>query len=193
MSLVKKSLSAVVVFMLGTLISYANVKVISKNTKAVKVVFENVQKNHPLTIVDSEGIILHKENVVSNGYFVKFFDFSSLKEGEYKIEIDRDFETLIRTFEVKRNEVLFNTDSDIIVFKPVVLTKNNSVLLSRINFDKAPMYVSIYYKNVLIVDEVIISDNNIIEKSYKLDEELKGAYKVIVHNNEKSVIKEFSL
>ena len=78
MSLVKKSLSVVVVFMLGTLISYANVKVISKNTKAVKVVFENVQKNHPLTIIDAEGVVLHKENVSNNGHLVKFFDFSSL-------------------------------------------------------------------------------------------------------------------
>ena len=116
MSLVKKSLSVVVVFMLGTLISYANVKVISKNTKAVKVVFENVQKNHPLTIIDAEGIVLHKENVSNDGDLVKFFDFSFLKEGMYKIEVDRDFETLIRTFEVKNNEVIFNIDSDKIVF-----------------------------------------------------------------------------
>ena len=193
MNLIKKSLSVVVVFMLGTLFTYANVTIISKKTKAVKVVFENVEKNHSLTVIDSQGVILHKENVSSNGHLVKFFDFSSLKDGKYQIQVDKEFEVLVKNIEIKKNTVLLNDDLDEVVFKPVVMKKNNFVFISRINFDKTPMHVSIFYKDEQILDETITSNKDVIEKAYKLDDSIKGDYKVVVHNHDKSVVKEFSL
>jgi len=186
-----RKLLVAVVFMLGTLSNYANVGGISKSTKLVKVIFENVEKNHNLIVKDSQGIILHKENISKDGHLEKIFDFSSLKDGAYEIVVDKDFEILVKTFEVKGNQILFKNSTEKTIFKPVIKNKEDKVLISRINFDRSPLAVSIYYNNQVILEEVLKSEKSVINKAYKLDKNLKGTYKVIVSNKEKSSTKEF--
>lgn len=189
----KRNLLVAALFVLGTFFNYANSKTILKNTKAVKVVFENVEKNHTLKIIDSEGVVLHTENVSTNGSLVKFFDFSSLDSGTYKIEVEKDFETLIKRFEVKGKQIFLNEIEEKVVFKPVVRTKDNTVLISRINFDKSPLNITVYYNDSVILEETISSNEKVINKVYKLDNNLKGAYKIVVSNNNKSTVKNLTL
>jgi len=193
MKTIKINLLVAVVFMLGTLSNYANVEIALKNTKAVKVVFENVEKNHSLTITDKEGVILHRENISKNGHLEKLFDLSSLKDGQYKIEVDKNFEVLIKNFTIKNKAVILDENTGKIVFKPIIKNKDNNVLISRINFDKKPLHISIYYKDMLILEETIKSDKTLLNKVYQLDETKKGNYTIIVTGNSKSTVEEFSL
>jgi len=189
MKKIKRNLLVAVVFMLGTLNNYANVEKISKN---IKVVFENVEKGHALTIKDHAGTVIYNENIYRNGLLVKFFDFSSLQNGSYTIEVEKEYEILIKEVEVKNTLVTLKKDSEKIIFRPVILNKEDRVFISRINFDKSPLHVTVYYKNDIIVDETISSEEKVLEKTYHLDKAVKGDYIVIVSNKDTGSIKEFS-
>jgi len=189
MKKIKRNLLLAVVFMLGTLNNYANVEKISKN---IKVVFENVEKGHALTIKDHVGTVIYNEDIYKNGILVKVFDFSSLENGSYSIEVEKEFEILVKEVEVKNQQVILKKDSEKVIFRPVIKNKEDRVFISRINFDKSPLNVTVYYKDYVIVEETISSEDRIIEKTYHLDQALKGEYRVVVSNKATSSIKEFT-
>ncbi|TVZ56565.1 hypothetical protein OD91_1854 [Lutibacter sp. Hel_I_33_5] len=185
----------VVVFMLGTLFNYANDKndfIYTASSKKVKVVFKNVKKGHTLTIKDESGFTLHTENVIAQGNLTKFFDFSSLKDGNYKIELNKDFEILIKPFKVNSNQVNFYKNLEESILKPVIRNEKNLVMISKISFDKTPLKVILYYKDAIIYNETLTNDK-IINRVYKLDEKEKGNYSLVILNNNRSYVKNFKI
>ena len=190
-----KKLVLVVVFMLGTLFNYANndkdfnTKV---DAKKVKIVFKNVKKGNLLIIKDKNGVQLHSELISKYGKLIKTFDFSTLNNGKYTVELNKDFEILINTIEVLSNKVIFNKSSEKKIFKPVIRTKENVLMISKISFDEKPTRIVLFYNNKEVYKE-IINSNTILNRAYKLSKEIKGDYKVIVYNNNKSYIKNFKI
>lgn len=185
----------VLVFMLGTLFNYANEKKYSNNTidiKEVKVVFKNVKKGHTLTIKDEDGDLLHTENVNKNGNLTKVFDFSFLKNGNYKIELNKDFEIIVKPFNKISDKITFKIEAEKVIYKPVIRNEKNIIMLSKISFDKKPLKVTIYYNDKVILNETLTSET-IINRVYKLDENKKGNYNIVVKNNKKNYNKKFSI
>lgn len=185
----------VVVFMLATLFNYANEKKDSYNTidiKEVKVVFKNVKKGHTLTIKDEDGDLLHTENVNKNGNLTKVFDFSFLKNGNYKIELNKDFEIIVKPFNKISDKITFKIEAEKVIYKPVIRNDKNLIMLSKISFDKMPLKVTIYYDDNIILSETITSET-IINRVYSLDKNKKGNYNVVINNNKKSYSKKFSI
>ena len=185
----------VVVFMLGTLFNYANDKKDFNNaidTKKVKVVFKNVKKGHTLTIKNQYGDVLHTENISKEGNLTKFFNLSSLKNGNYSIELNKDFRIIIRPFLVKDNLLFFQKDLESVIFKPVIRNQENLVLISKNAFDNKPVKIILYYNDYTIYKETVTNET-FIKRVYKLDNKEKGNYRVVVLNNGRSYTKEFKL
>ncbi|TXD52452.1 MULTISPECIES: DUF3244 domain-containing protein [unclassified Polaribacter] len=183
----------VAIFMLTTFINFANTDL--KNVldaNKVTVVFNSAKKGHQLSIRNDRGAVLHSENVKQQGKLVKTFDFSKLENGNYTLELEKDFEIVIKTIKVENNTVIFNEDINKIIFKPFIRNEKNKVMITRITFDKMPLKVDLYYNEEIIYSETANSDT-ILNKVYRLDKELKGNYKVIVRNNGRSYINEFKL
>jgi len=55
----------------------------------------------------------------------KIFDFSTLKDGKYTIELNKDFEIIVKTLEVNNGNVIFNDNSKKVIFKPVIRNDEN--------------------------------------------------------------------
>lgn len=186
----------VVVFMLGTLLNYAN-NLENYSTKLdakkISIIFNNAKKGHYLTVKDETGTILHSETVTKAGMLKKIFDFSYLENGKYVVELNKDFEIVVKSFEVKDNMVIYNKDSKKVIFKPVVKNEENYLMISKIAFDKKPMNVTLYYENNIIYQESLKSSDDIINRVYKLDEKKRGSYKLILNNNDRSYIKNFKI
>ena len=189
MKTVKRNLLVALVLMLGTLNNYASVE--NKISKATKIVFENVEEGHPLKIKDDEGVVVYNENIFKSGKLIKFFDFSNLEDGDYTIEVEKEFEIAVKTVKVEEGEATIDKETATVLFRPVVVNKKDKVLISRINFDKSPLHVVIYYNDYVIVEETVSSDEKIIEKVYQLDSALKGEYKVVVSGRETASFKKF--
>lgn len=186
----KKVLLAI--FILGTFISHANNSDFKNiaDAKKVTVVFNNAKKGHQLSMKDAQGVVLHSEKVSEQGNLVKTFDFSNLKNGTYTLELDKDFEIVIKVLEVKNKTIIFNEDANKIIFKPFIRTEENLVLISSTTFDKKPLEINIYHNDEIIYSETATSDS-ILNRIYRLNKEIKGDYKVIVRNNQRVYKNEF--
>lgn len=194
MKTIKRNL-LVVVFMFGTLFNYANDKKDFNNTidtKKVKVVFKNVKKGNTLTIKGEDGDILHSENVIKKGNLTKVFDLSSLKDGNYSVELNKDFRIIVKPFTVNANVIIFKTDLEKVIFKPVIRSAKDIIFISKNTFDNKPVKIIIYYNNNPIYKETVTNEAN-LNRVYKLDHKEKGDYRAVVLNNGRSYIKEFTL
>ena len=189
----KKAL--VVIFILGSFVNYANSdmdfnKII--NAKKVKVAFKNVKKGHQLTLKNKKGVQLHSETVSKKGLLTKVFDLSSLKDGIYTIELEKDYEIIVRTLEVNNNNVIFNETSKKVIFKPVFRNEENILKISKINFQKKPMKIALYFDDEIIYSETVESDK-IFNRVYKLDKKIKGDYSAVLYINNRSFFYNFKL
>ena len=185
----------VVVFMLGTLFNYANnEKEFNKtiDAKKVKGVFKDVKKGQLLSVKDKNGFQLHSETVSSQGELIKFFDLSTLNNGVYTIELNKEFKVVIKSLLVKNNNVSFIKDSEKIIFKPVIRNKENLVLISKVNFDKKPVKITLFYNDEVIYSETLKGEL-MLKRVYRLDKELRGNYTVIVYCDDESYSNEFKI
>ncbi|WP_339661272.1 hypothetical protein [uncultured Polaribacter sp.] len=178
----------VVALMLVTLCNYANNEKDFNNivnAKNVKVVFEDVKKGQQLTVNDENGVELHSELLTKEGELTKVFDLSSLNDGLYTIELNKEFLVVIKYLEVKDNKVIFIDNSEQVIFKPLIKNEGDLVLISKLDFNENPLKVTLFFEGDMILSETIKSEL-IINRVYKLNKELKGNYTVVVNSNGKS-------
>ena len=187
----------IVAFIISNFISFGNTKTDFNNTLSVinntqlKVVYNDVKKGHTLTLRTEDGEKIYSEAITTDGQLVKVLDLSALENGTYSIELEKDFSIVVNTIKVENNQVTFIENNDSVIFKPVVRTEDNLLLVSKIAFDKKPLLITIYYKDEVIYSETLES-KSIINKAYRLQKETKGAYRVVLHNNNRSYIHDFS-
>lgn len=180
--------------MLSTLVNYANNSELENvlNTMKTKIVFKGVKKGHHLTIKDEKGFVLYSENVKKAGNLIKFFNFSNLKEGNYTLELEKDFEIIVKTFTIVENDVKFNAEAKKVIYKPVIRNVENKLLVSKVAFDSKPVDIFIYYKSEIIFSETVKNDE-IINRIYRLDKKEKGLYTVVLKSNDRSFSNNFEI
>lgn len=187
----------IVALIASSFISFGNPKEDANNTISVvndtklKVVYNDVKKGHTLRLRTEDGEKIYSEAITIDGQLVKVLDLSALENGTYKIELEKDFSILVNTIKIENNTIIFSEDNDSVIFKPLVRNDNNLLLISKIAFDSKPLQVNIYYKDEMIYSETITNDG-IIKKAYRLQKETKGAYRVVLYNNNRSYIHDFS-
>ncbi|MDN3621038.1 hypothetical protein QWY81_16345 [Polaribacter undariae] len=185
----------VVTLMFGTLISYANDNKESTNAvavKRVKVEYKAVKKGNALTIKNEYGITIYKQVLQSSGNYTKTFDLTNLEDGLYTTELEKDFEIIVKKLEVKNGFVTFYKDENEIIFKPVIRTEGNLVMISKIEFEEKPLNVTLYYQNNIILSDEV-SGEKVLNRVYKLSEFEKGTYKVVVNTNDRTYVKDFTI
>jgi hypothetical protein len=182
-----------VVILLTTVIGYANEKVIDVSLKGITILkFSNVKKGHQYKIIDDKGTILFTEKIKRNGTFVKRFDFTALNNGSYILELDKDFEIIITPFIIQSNNVVFLEKNEKVIFKPVVRTENNQLLISHMSLEEQPLKIELYYKGERIFKDQLVGDK-ILNKIYKLSSQKKGSYYLSMTSGGRSFIKSFEL
>ena len=189
---IKKYLIAVM--MLGTFISYANESNNSINIidgKRVKVEFKKVKKGHTLSIKNESGLIMYSQEIKRSGTYSQIFDLSKLEKGNYTTELEKDFEIVIKHFSVLGGQVSYEGEK--IIFKPVIRIKENLILISRMNFEKEPLKITLYYDDKIILSEKIEDADDILNKVYRVSKKIKGNYKVVVNSNHRSYMQDFNI
>ena len=182
-----------VALMLGTLNSYATgtTMVETMGTEA-KVEFLTVKKGQQLYIKNSEGKVLQEKTLEADSSIENAFDFASFKNGYYTLEVNKDFQIEVIPFTVVAGNPTFYQKEEKTIFKPVVRTESNNVLVSKLEFDQAPLQVTIYYEGEVIFKDTV-KGGNVLRRVYKLRKEIKGDYKVVMKTNDRTYTNEFSL
>jgi hypothetical protein len=177
----------VVMAMLGAITSYANLTPsipFNENIKATILTLENVKEGQRLVIKSKNGTILYKESISKTGAYQKEFDLTSLPNGSYFFELEKDLEIQIIPFSVSANTVKFSKDKEVKIFKPYVRAEGNKLLVSKLSLDLQPLMVDIYYDNPnssnyeRIYSEKI-ENTKVIERIFSLDKQMPGTYKII--------------
>ena len=184
----KKSLLVVTVCtaMLGNANEIFTDKVEVKKTALT---LKNVKAGNLLTIKDSNGIILYKEQINFSGTYKKGFDLTALPNGNYFFVVDKDLEIKTIPFTVEFNEVKFTKEDEVIFFKPFVKQKDNLLFVTKLALEAEPVEIKIYaivngfYE---LAHSEKIKGTQTIERTYKLQ---KGNYKITFNSNNQEFTK----
>ncbi|KJD36852.1 hypothetical protein PW52_04265 [Tamlana sedimentorum] len=170
------------VTMFATLLSFANESanvIVTKNAKKTVITLQSVKEGNKLTIIDANGVILYKEVIAETGNYQKAFDFTSLPDGNYTVELDKDLEIDTMPFSVSASEVVFNNDSKTVTYKPYARLENGVVYVSKLSLNEAPLEVNIYDANSDLVYSDNIDHKKNIQKAYKLEGLGNNHYKLV--------------
>ncbi|AUP79291.1 hypothetical protein [Flavivirga eckloniae] len=189
---IKKTLLTVA--MLTAMIGNANEISSFKTKEGLKgtaLTIENVKEGDLLSIRNYNGIIIYKELIQSSGTYEKGFDLTELPNGDYFFEIDKDLKIKTIPFTVKENNVVFNKEKEVVVFKPYIREKNDLVFITKLALNLEPLKIRIYGKYddgsfVLLSSEKISGVQN-IERVYKLKK--GGDYKIELDSDNKKFTK----
>ena len=181
-----------VVLMFVTTLSYAGKRTAGTLSKVTKVEFVNVKEGQQLLVKDSNGLILHSETVKSSGNLSKIFDLKQLKDGKYTLELIKDFEIIIKPFEIRSNGIVFYKKRKKKEFKPVMRIDNDKLLLSQMTLESNLIEVEIYYGDSLIHSENIKGEKT-MNRIYKFSETESGDYQAIIRTDGRTYVKHFNL
>jgi hypothetical protein len=184
----------VVALMLGTLNSYTlSASETATSAFSGDLTLKEVKRGHLLAIKDNAGHIIYKETITTNGNFKTSFDLSSLKNGLYTLELNKDFEIESKKFVVTDSEVTFLENTKKSVYKPVFRFENSRLLISQLALNEnSTLEIKIYFENELIHQEEV-SGNAILNRVYSLKENTPGRYKVEMTANGRTYRRKFKI
>ena len=193
---IKKSLVLVALLATAT-VSYGNE--ISGNTNDGKggttnVTFKNVQKGSMLTIKDMHGLVLYKEAIKKDGKYTKGFDLTSLPDGKYYFELNKDVEIEVVPFKVAASIVTFDKMAETIIFKPVVYLRDDKVYVSKMSLNDEILSISILSENnEVIFTDTIVKEGTILGKIYDFSKSQKGRYTIVMKTKERRFVENIQI
>jgi hypothetical protein len=188
------------VTMFATLLSFANevsFYSIKNDAKRTSLTLNDVKQGNLLSIKDNNGIILYKELIQKSGIYTKGFDLTTLPNGGYVFELEKDLEINTIPFTVAFSEVTFKKELEKTIFKPFARVKGNIVYVSKLALNDEPLNVKIYFTNDYTTESELIYSETIkntlnINRIYKLSGVDKGTYKIIFNTEGRVFIKEIN-
>ena len=154
--------------------------------------FVNAKKGHQILIKNEDGSVIHRETVERNGNYAQHFDLTNLSDGLYTIELDKDFEIVVKPFKMVSKQVIFLNGKQTTEFKPVVRTNENKVMISQLALKAQTLNIELYYQDELIHKDVLKGDS-ILERVYSLSKERKGNYTLKMTSNNRLFTEQFSI
>ncbi len=164
-----------------------------EKTKAITIFrFVNVKKGHQILIKNDNGSVIHRETVERNGNYAQFFDLSNLDDGFYTIEVDKDFEIIIKPFRIASKKVIYLNDKQTTEYKPVVRTDKNKVIISQLALNAKKLNIKLYYEDELIHEDTL-KGASILDRVYSLSDDRKGKYSLIMTSGNREYVEFFSI
>ena len=193
---IKKSLVLVAIF-LATSVSYGNE--ITSNTNNVKdgltnVTFKDVKKGSILFIKDMNGLVLYREIIKESGKYAKGFDLTSLPDGDYYFEMNKDVEISIIPFKVASSVGTLDKTTESNIFKPVVFVNNKKVHISKISLESEVLRVKIFSENSkLVYSGSIKIKGDVFGKTYDFSTSLKGRYTIVITSKGRTFVEKIKI
>ena len=184
----------VAVTLLLSLVSYATDKNISTTIdgKKVKVEFTAVRKGQILSIKNENNTVMYTNIIEMAGNYARTFDLTGLKNGMYTAELEKDFETIIKPFLVENGLITFSPEENKTIFKPVIRTQDNLLLISKISLENQPIKITLYYIDAVIYTETS-KDTKVLNRALRLLKNKKGTYTVAINADNKNYRKNFKI
>ena len=182
---IRKSL-VLVALLVAVTVSYGNeISGNTNNGKSVRtnVTFRNVKSGSILSIKDNNGLVLYKEAIKESGNYSKGFDLTTLPDGDYYFEMNKEVVINVIPFSVKSSVVTFDKTAEKKYFKPRVHVINKKVFISKRSFDpNEEIEVRIYSENddLAYAGKITEKKGNTLGKIYDFSTSEKGIYTIVI-------------
>ena len=176
------------VTMCATLLGFANeasFSTIKDDAKKTALTLTDVKVGNQLSIKDTNGILLYTEQIQKSGNYIKGFDFTSLPDGEYVFELDKDVEIKTIPFTVSITSISINRAKETTSFKPQLRQKDNLLFVTKLSPNLEAVKISVYANNdsdYQLVHAESIKDVQNVQRVFKLE---KGNYKIVISSDNK--------
>ena len=193
---IRKSL-VLVALLVAVTVSYGNK--ISSNTNNGKnalknVTFKNVKKGSILSIKDMNGLVLYRVTIEKTGEYTKGFDLTSLPDGDYYFEMNKDVEISVIPFKVASSVVTFDKTAETKTFKPVVFVNKNKVHISKISLEGEVLRVKIFSESSeLVYSGSIVIKRDVFGKIYDFTTSLKGRYTIVITSKGRTFVEKIKI
>lgn len=185
---IRKSL-VLVALLVAVTVSYGNE--ISGNTndgKSVRtnVTFKNVKSGSILSIKDINGLVLYKEAIKESGNYSKGFDLTTLPNGDYYFEMNKEIIINVIPFSVKASIVIFDKTAEKKYFKPRVNVIGQMVYISKSSFNSnEEIEVRIYSEkdDLAYAGKITEKKGNTLANIYDFSTSEKGMYSIVIITN----------
>ncbi|KAB1066871.1 hypothetical protein F6U93_13540 [Tamlana haliotis] len=185
------------VTLFATLLSFANeTSFYNVNVEANKttLTLNYAKAGSALSIKDVAGSVLYSETIATTGSYKREFDLTFLPNGNYLFEVEKDLEIKEIPFTLTEGVANFNKNEEKLVYKPFVRVSNDIVYISKLAIDGEDLKVEIFYteknrsNSELVISEQFSNENS-IQKAYKLEGLNNGSYEIVLHSANRTYIK----
>lgn len=184
-----KKTIVLVVLSLTFFTSRANVIILKSNTENdVSIKLNDIKKGQKWLLKGEKLELKGRFKTITSGEVDLIL--KSLNNGEYQLDLDKDFIIERLSFILKDGIVKLLKKKTI--FKPVIRMQGNRIFVSNHSFDKDNFQIIVLYEKKKIFDEKIQNEEN-SKRIIKLSKETKGRYKVITKYGDKTLSKSFYL
>ena len=193
---IRKSL-VLVALLVAVTVSYGNEISGNKNDgKSVRtnVAFKNVKKGSVLSIKDTNGLVLYKEAIKENGNYSKGFDLTSLPDGDYYFEMNKDVVINVVPFKVIASVVTFDKTAESRIFKPVVFVNDKNIFVTKMSLGSETLEVEIIAESGdLVYSEIIEKIGNTLGRIYDFSTSEKGNYTIVIKTKERRFVENIQI
>ena len=193
---IRKSL-VLVALLLAVTVSYGNeISGNTNNGKGVRtnVTFKDVKSGSVLSIKDMNGLTLYKEAIQENGTYSKGFDLTSLPNGDYYFEMDKDVVINVIPFKVSSSVVSFDKAAEAKIYKPVVFVNDKNVHISKMALDVEALEIEIISEEGdAVYSEKIEKEGNVLGKIYDFSTSQKGNYTIVIKTKERRFVENIQI
>lgn len=166
-----------------------------KTDYAVITARHDAADNYRVKIFNTDGDELYASSKISGAAsFQKLFDLTSLKDGEYTIELTSKNEKASEKFAIK-DHVLVSVDgkkSDSEMLKAFFRVTNDKLYVSHVNFDKATLRISIDDKFGTEIYNSALPSESTYSGMFDLTNLPSGEYQVSLVSGNKEYSYEFN-
>jgi len=187
MKKVIKSVLLIVVLATTLIVKGNNVNIsINEKSKIINFKIDNNDGDLKVVVKDERGLILHTEKYVGSA-FAKSYDFKSLPNGNYYIEVEGKTKVKIFPISITNLGVKLIKKNELVFYKPVIRKSENRVFISKLNLlNNESLLVKLYdEKGNLLFNEKLTKELN-LAITLNLENLKSGNYRLVLESNDKT-------
>ena len=193
---IKKSL-VLVALLVAVSVSYGNeVSGNPNNGKNVRtnVTFKDVKRGSVLSIMDMNGLVLYKEAIKKSGNYTKGFDLTSLPNGDYYFELNKEVEIKFVPFKVVASVVTFDKAAELNIFKPVVYVRDKNISITKLALGSETLSIEIFSESGdSVYSEKIEKVGNLLGRIFDFSTSEKGNYTIVIKTKERRFVENIQI
>ncbi|MCB0557919.1 MAG: T9SS type A sorting domain-containing protein [Lewinellaceae bacterium] len=154
---------------------------------------EGLKGRAGITLTDISGQVLLSQETEGEKEFAKVFNLSQLPAGEYFLTVSTSLRETVQPISLTETEVWVNTDKKREFYSPVIQLKEDYIDVSLFNGRIGNVTINILDKNNERIFQEKLENILVVEKRYRLDQLLWGAYTIEVVTPSNTYYKAFTV